>query len=214
MDVKKNVTNLLHTLRGERFNICGEIYEILKEQGNCQKGELLQFFLENSEGIKSSGEKEARHFLTEGKVIDYARSHGKIVDGILENLLVKKPCKEEFYEELWKKLTLDEVFENEEIQIFALYYIWIDIRIPYFDLPDTEKLEDEKYRQIIQKIRSRIQEARFILAADLGQRTQVSYHLLRLMDDMDYDEKAVFLSCIMQIRDKMIMRRVTEESGE
>ena len=93
MDVKKNITNLLHTLRGERFNICGEIYEILKEQGNCQKGELLQFFLENSEGIKSSGEKEARHFLTEGKVIDYARSHGKIVDGILENLLVKKPCK-------------------------------------------------------------------------------------------------------------------------
>ena len=65
-----------------------------------------------------------------------------------------------------------------------------------------------------QKIRSRIQEARFILAADLGQRTQVSYHLLRLMDDMDYDEKAVFLSCIIQIRDKMIMRRVTEESGE
>lgn len=214
MDAKKEIINILQTLSGERFNICGEIYEILKEQENSQKGELLQFFLENSEGIKSSEEKEARHFLTEGKVTDYARSHGKIVDGILENLLVKKPCKEKFYEELWEKLTLDEVFENKEIQIFAIYYIWIDIRIPYFDLPETKKLEDEKYRNIIQKIRSKIQEARFILSADFDQWTQVSYHLLRLMDDMDYDEKAVFLSCIIQMRDKMIMRGATEESGD
>lgn len=215
MDARMQITNLLQTLSGERFNISGEIYEILKEEDDNQIGELLQFFFESAEEIKSSEEKEARQFLTEGVVLDYTRLYGKIVDGILENLLEQRPCKEKFYEILWKKLALNGLFENDLIRIFALYYIWIDMRIPYFELPETINFEEEKYRQIIEKHRSKIQEARFILSSNFTQWTQVSYHLLRLMDDIvSKEERTVFLSCIMQMRDKMLLRTITEETVE
>lgn len=215
MDARTRITNLLQTLSGEPFNISGEIYGILKEEDDSRGGELLQFFFESSEEIKSSEDKEARQFLTEGEVLDYTKSQGKIVDGILENLLAQRLCKEKFYEELWKKLTLDGLFENDQVRIFALYYIWIDIRIPYFELPETISFEEEKYLQIIEKLKSKIQEARFILYSDFEQWTQVSYLLLKLMNDMDSEEdKTVFFSCVMQMRDKMLLRTITEKTGE
>lgn len=215
MDVKLQITNLLQTMSGEKFNICGEAYEILKAADENQSGEMLQFFFESSEEIKSSEEKEARQFLTEGEVLDYTKLYGKIADGLLENLLAKRPDKETFYRLLWKKLTLDGLFENDKIRIFALYYIWIDMRIPYFELQETISFDEENYRQIIDKIKGQIQEARFILSNDFEQWTQVSYLLLKLMEGLDNErEKTVFLSCVMQMRDKMLLRTVTEDAEE
>lgn len=215
MNLKSQITNLLQTISGEKFNICGEVYEILKTADENQSGELLQFFLETSEEIKSSEEREARHFLTEGEVLDYTKLYGKIVDGLLENLLLQKPCKSVFYKTLWGKLTLDGLFENDKLQIFALYYIWIDVRIPYFELPETICFKEEDYRQIIERLKSKIQEARFILSSDFEQWAQVSYLLLKLMDEIDSEEeKTVFLSCVMQMRDKMLLRTITENAKE
>lgn len=206
MDDRERIMKLLRTLQGREINICGEIYPILvdsREQG----AELLQFFCENAEGITSTEEREAYHKFTEEETLDYTKRYGKIVDGILENLLQQKLPKTAFYTELWKKITLAELFENEKAQIFALYYIWIDARIPYFELPESICLKKEEYRQITEKLRGKIQEARFILASDFKQWTEVSYLLMKLLNTVeDETEKAVLLSCIMQVRDTMLMR--------
>lgn len=218
MEAREQIINLLQTMGGEQINVCGEIYEILRSGGD-QGGELLRFFCESAEGIKSSKESEARQWFTEGEVLDFTRSYGKIVDGFLEKLFTEKLDKEKFYEELWGKITLKELFEDEKAQIFALYRIWMDVRIPYFELPATIRLEESEYLSIIDKLRSKIQEARFILFSDFKQWTEVSYLLLKLMEDMDnVNEKTVFLACIMQIRDRMVvqsrMQKMAEETGE
>lgn len=206
MNARDRIMESLRTLRGEEINICGEIYQILVE--NCeQSAELLQFFCENAEGVTSSEETDAHQEFTEGETLDYIKRYGKIVDGILENLLQQKLPKTAFYTKLWEKITLTELFEDEKAQIFALYYIWIDRRIPYFELPESICLKKEEYRQITEKLRGKIQEARFILASDFKQWTEVSYLLIKLLNTVeDETEKAVLLSCIMQVRDAMLMR--------
>lgn len=214
MDARERMMNLLRTLRGEEINICSEVYKILTEEQG-RGAELLQFFCENAESVESSEKVEAQQVFTEGETLDYTKRYGKIVDGILENLLRQKLSITVFYVELWAKITLREVFENEKAQIFALYYVWIDSRIPYFELPESICLEKEEYRQTIDKLRRKVQEARFILASDFEQWTQVSYLLVKVLDTVDdKKEKAVLLSCIMQIRDNMLMRariqRITE----
>lgn len=213
MDEREQILVLLRTLSGHRINVCGEIYEILRKSGE-QAGKLLKYFYEISETITSSEEREARVFLSEGEVEDYIRRYGKIVDGILENMLIKKPDKETFYIELWKKLNLESLFEDDKSRIFALYYVWIDIRIPYFELPETVRLEEEEYRCIVKKISEKIQETRFIFASDFQKWTEVSSLLLKLMEDMNQNEKIVFLACAMQMRDKMFQRSVAEAGEE
>lgn len=214
MDAREQIVNLMQTMGGEKINVCGEIFKVIKEE-EAHGGEFLRFFYETEEGTKSSEEVEASLFFTEGEVIDYAKDYGKIVDGILENLFRKKPDREAFYNELWEKITLRELFEDEKAQIFAMYYIWIDVRIPYFELPDTIRLTASEYQASIDKLRSKIQEARFILFSDFEQWTEVSHLLLKLLYDIeDETEKIVFLACVMQIRDRMLLqprvRQITE----
>lgn len=214
MEAREQIINTMRTLSGETVNVCGEIYEILKKEKN-HESELFQFFCEALEGIKSSEVAEAQQRFTEGEIVDYTKSYGKIIDGILEKLFLKKPDKEAFYRELWEKITLKELFEDEKAQIFALYYVWIDVRIPYFELPDTVQLEELEYQSIIDKLRSKIQEARFILFSDFKQWTEVSYLLLKLMEDMeDMNERTVFLGCIMQIRDRMLLQARLQKTIE
>lgn len=209
MGEKEHILNLLKTLGGENINICGEIYEIIMK---AESGPgLLQFFLENSEGIRTSRTEEAKQLFTKSEEQEYIKAYGKIVDGILDKLIAEKPDKITFYAELWEKITLKALFEDEKAQIFALYYVWIDGRIPYFELPESIHIEEGKYKEIEERLRSKLQNARFILTSSLEQWTEVSYLLLKLLDEIEQeDEKAVFLSCVMQLREKMIFSNLEQ----
>ena len=47
---EKEIINLLQTLKGEKIDICGEIYRYIIESDE-KPAEIMQFFLENSEDI-------------------------------------------------------------------------------------------------------------------------------------------------------------------
>lgn len=210
MDARERIISLMQVIGGERINVCGEVFKVIKEE-DAHGGELLQFFCESTEGIESSGEMEASVLFTEGEVLDYTKTYGKIVDGILEKMFCEKPPADAFYNELWRKITLEELFGDEKAQIFAMYYIWIDVRIPYFQLPETIKLTASEYHAGIEKLRNKIQEARFILFSDFDHWTEVSHLLLKLLDSIeDETERTILLACIMQIRDRMLQSRVRQ----
>lgn len=208
MNGKEQILELLKTAKGKKINICGKIYDVLK-QDKDQGAQLLQFFCENAERITSSEEIEVPNIFTDGEIVDYRKAYGKIVDGILEKILIEKPQKEDFYNMLWQTITLKEIFKDEKAQVFALYYIWLDNRIPYFELSDTIHVDREEYREIIEKLLDKEQKARFILSTDFKQWTEVSYLLLELLDEIsDKKEKAVLLSCILQTREKLILNEL------
>lgn len=78
----------------------------------------------------------------------------------MTNLLEKRMTPENFYGELWKKaISKNSILELEKERIYALYRIWIDGRISYFQLEDGLKMTNEKYREVIEKNRVQIREA-------------------------------------------------------
>ncbi len=90
-----------------------------------------------------------------------------------------------------------------------MYYIWMDNRIPYFELPETLRVGREEYGQIVDKLLKKEQQARFILASDFKQWSEVSYLLLELLDEVeDKKEKAVLLSYIFQLREEMLLGKL------
>lgn len=196
---EKEIINLLQTLKGEKIDICGEIYRYIIETDE-KPAEIMRFFLENSEDIESSEEKEASKLFTDGELLDCKEKYGKIVNGILKKLLSERKCPTEFYEELWKEINVEQIFDSERSRIFALFYIWIDARIPYYQLPDGLSIEEETYREIMKKMSEKLRRARFILCYGLKEWTQVASLLCQILNEVDDEaEKAVLLAGILQL---------------
>ena len=214
-DYKKKIEWLLKTLKGEQVDICAEIYRCIISAPENQ-AELFQFFLEISEDIDSAGDEEARQVFTRGECLDYRDRYGKIVDGILEKILLQRKKANEFYEELWKLINSEDFFDTEKSRIFALYYVWIDARIPYYELKDGLSIDKETYVATAQKISEKIRHARFILCCGLKKWTQVSSLLCELLDETENEiEKAVLLATIMQLYNHMFGDgELLDESGK
>lgn len=213
MDGREQVLELIkNPKRG--VDVCGALYSVLKQE-ESQSAQLLQFFCENAVSIPSSKAPEPSEFFTDGELLDLTKRYGVIVKGILKDILFEKPSKEEFYSKLWEKLTLKGLFEDEKAQIFALYYAWMDNRLPYFELPDTIHIEQGEYREIAERLFREEQKAQFIMAYGFKQWTEVSNLLLELLDEVsDKKERAVLFSCIFQMRERMLLRKLALTSAE
>lgn len=213
-DYKNEIERLLKTLKGEQIDICAEIYHCIIAAPEDQ-AELFQFFLEISEDIESEGNVEAQQVFTKGACLDYRDRYGKIVDGILEKILLQRKTPDEFYEELWKSINSEIFFDTEQSRIFALYYVWIDARIPYYKLQDGLSIDKETYIETAKKISEKVRHARFILCCGLKQWTQVTSLLCELLDETENEtEKAVLLASILQLYNHMLAEGEPVDEGE
>ena len=147
--------------------------------------------------------------------MDYRDRYGKIVDGILEKILLQRKTPDEFYEELWKSINSEIFFDTEQSRIFALYYVWIDARIPYYKLQDGLSIDKETYIETAKKISEKVRHARFILCCGLKQWTQVTSLLCELLDETENEtEKAVLLASILQLYNHMLAEGEPVDEGE
>lgn len=211
---KEEIMRLLKTLKGEQFNICAQIYHCILEATDNQ-AELLQYFLEISEDIESEGQIEAEQVFTKGEFIDCKETYGKIVDGILEKTLSKRETPTQFYAELWNLINSEQVFETEQSRIFALYYVSIDARIPYYQLKEGLNIDQETYAAIVKKMSDKLKRARFILCCGLKSWTEVTSLLCEILDEAENDtEKAVLLAIILQLYNNIFVRVEMPENSE
>lgn len=196
-DARKGIDEILKTMTGDKINICYQIYqEIIQHQGN--EPELLCYFFENSEQIESDGSNWAENIIENEKKYEYIDEYGQVIDGILECLLKKNYQKEVFYKKLWEAISENPLLDSINIQVFAIYYIWIDVRIPYFELDPGIKMSGDEYREIRRKIIKKIQKARFILSVPVEQKTERASRLAALVDSLESEkERAVLMAQIL-----------------
>ena len=203
--IQQNILNILETSSGNRADIAYAIYEQIIVDDD-KKIESFIFFLENSEDIESSDEKHIQRIFSEEEKYQYIRDYGKIIDGTLEALLKKNYSKEKFYIELWKFIEDNPLLDNKKLKAFALYYIWIDIRIPYYELEEGVKMSNEVYSNIRQKMMNEIKKARFIINCPTEQKTERASRLIKMLEEMAGEkEKAVFMAQILKLSDKSDM---------
>lgn len=170
------------------------------------------YFLEESDDIESSGKSEADRYFTATEIQKLERESGKLVEGILTNLLERKMTPENFYGELWKKaIAKNSILELEKERIYALYRIWIDGRIPYFQLENDLKMTNEKYREVIEKNRVQIREAIFIMNSQFTQKTERSSLIVKVLDSCSTEEdKAVVLAQILNISERKVITKLLQ----
>lgn len=184
--------------QNDRLNICACIYRILIEQPN-DAPEALRYFFENSELIESANSTAADGNISEstGKILK--KQYAELVDALFEQQLSKNLPISVFYQKIWEIISISPCFDDENSRIFALYYIWIDARVPYFQLDDGISMSNKEFQEYSDQMINDIQKARFILRTNLfEQRTSRASVLLELIESQKSDkEKAVLLSHIL-----------------
>lgn len=211
-DVEREIKVKIMTLIGERLDICYQIYQLITSVKG-QESKLLRFFYENSEMIDSSDEVMAEVVFSDAERKTLEKSYGKMIDGVLEAILRKQYPIEQFYDELWKAIDENPLFKDEKTKVFAMYYIWIDSRVPYFQLDSGMKMGNMEFAEITRKKLEDIKKIRFILTAPMEQKTERASLLLKMLEECrEEKEKTVLMVQILAINS--LLNENDEEDSE
>lgn len=211
---KREISELLKTASGEKIDICYEVYnKIVSYPGN--EPDLLCFFMEESEQIDSNEKRPVEVIFSEEEKHEYMNNYGETIDDILE-ILIKKDLKENlFYKELWNSINTN-IFDSSKLRAFAVYFIWIDMRMPYFKLEDGIHMSGQEYREIRKSIMKDIQRARFIMSVPMNQKTERASRLVHILDSIKDDKtKAVLMTQILLLYGQTyIINEIIKEGGK
>lgn len=119
-------------------------------------------------------------------------------NNIVNNLVKSNPNEREFYLSLLEKINDDTIFESDIKKGLAIMYLKANVKIPYFQLDEGLKLEEDDYRKIINDNLETVQKALFIVNSGLEQNTEIASLLLKLIKEQENDEvKTVVLANVL-----------------
>lgn len=211
---EREISELLKTASGEKIDICYEIYnKIVSYPGN--EPDLLRFFMEESEQIVSNENRPVEVIFLEEERTEYISNYGETIDEILENLIKEELEENIFYKELWNSIDTN-IFNSSKLRAFAVYFIWIDMRMPYFKLESGIQMSGEEYRKIRKSIIKEIQRARFIISAPMNQKTERASRLVNMLDSIKDDKtKSVLMTQILLLYGQAyIINEIIKEGGK
>jgi len=121
-----------------------------------------------------------------------------MVRKIVENISADNPDEDTFYSILWREYNGNVLFNSTFEKICALISLVISPGIPYFQLKDSLKIEDNKYISISNSIRMNILEIDSVMERDHHRKTDAASHIYRIMNELgSEEEKIVFLSHVI-----------------
>lgn len=195
--IEERLTNYLSRVtrksKENRLNISAWVYSLATENKESSL-DIIQYFLEKADYIATDDSIEPEHLYSLNDLNQLKKTYGKLVNSILETLLIKNPIEDVFYNELWHSIIQTPALDTNESQVFALYYIWIDARIPFFHLPDGMYMSNQRFKELSNTLEEQISKARFIIfTSKFTSRTERAKVLLGLLDSVDDDEQRTVL---------------------
>lgn len=176
----------------DKISVCAWLYNLMENNrlNSQDSANVFQFFLEHADDIDSDESDVVKAQYSKEDLDHLEEEYGKLTDAILEKTLIKGVSKAVFYQQLWNGMVYSSLFDTIDSKIFFIYYIWIDVRIPYFELNDGLKMSDQEFKKISQNVLEDIKKARFIIRTNkFKSRTEQAAVLLELIDSYEDNEK-------------------------
>lgn len=175
----EQMRDLLSTADASTFDICASLYSIILSTDTIQRSTLFEAAINLYEDIDSdeSVKLQISPFSEQKKALK--EQYGDIVNSFIEFFTNQKGSSDAFYNSLWDAIQNDIFFPTEASKVFAFYYIVIDRRVPYFELGQGYGMSNESYRKLRKKHASLLKKIRYILNAEVAQKTERASLLLQ-----------------------------------
>jgi hypothetical protein len=178
---KQEIDRIL--IRGEAkpINKCYATYEVVERADAELRGKLLEYVGELFELVESTSETRL-----DEKILDAERDllrdkYSRLVDTMFEMELAENPAETEFYEWMWGMIN-NPAFPDEKARVFAMYWVMVDGRIPYFHLEQGLRMADEDWRATGKALERERNKVRFILYSSFEQRSEQADLVLKELD--------------------------------
>ena len=122
-----------------------------------------------------------------------------VVNNVISNLVERKVTEDDFYINLLNRLLDHGFLQNELRQAIFLQCVWLDNRIPYYQLGEGRHIgNNEDFKRIYKEIEPSLNKGRYIINAKLQYKTQRASLLMEIADSLDTDEqRMVFWASII-----------------
>jgi len=195
MEYFEEITDVVEHGSGTGINRAHAVRQIISQAPLRNSAYLLRQACEVWGG-KTTEETELEQVIGEDECKQFKERLGKLVDTILEGLIKANPTETEFYERLWATIT-SPVFQSEREQAFALYWVIIDKRTPYFEVGEGVSMPNEKFRTINKRLAKERARIRFTSKREFEQKTQRASVLLNQLLAVDGDDRIVLMVSLL-----------------
>lgn len=191
------------------YRICKLFVELLEENVRTAK-EGFQYFLTEVSPPRYSEENIPDDLFEIDETEIDSDTQIRIIEmehQLVKELIFKNVSVDEFYEEIWKRVSDTLLVSDIYQKAFFLYQMWLDSRIPYFQLGLGVDMDIETYRNYVHQLRLPFKKAMFAMNAGYPKRTQKASVLLKIADEItDPNERIVFWSLTMGILENRIVK--------
>ena len=216
---REEIDYLLEKYSGRVVDLCYEIIEGIQEKSFDEQIDIMGYLCEKFGYVQSDKTIELPQHISEDDLESLEDMHGKFVDDILEASLKKAYTNEmdsiSFYELLWGAITKSGILSDIEEKTFALYYILIDRRIPYFSLNKGMRMEDDEFERIKKSNYEVIKRIRFVLSNSFSQ--EASILLDEILKAESYEEQVVLFAFVLGLlreNQKRLFEKIQEMIAE
>lgn len=201
---KEKIDELLKKFSGRIIDLCYEIVDGIKENDFEEQVDIVGYFCETFGTVKSEKTLEIPSHVSDKTLENLEELYGKYVDELLETTLKKAYNMEmnntSFYQLLWGNIVKADMFGEVKEKTFALYYIVIDRKIPYFLLKKGMRMDDDTFKKYSEKNLDVIKKIRFILFNSFSQKTEEASIILDEIVGLDsYEDRVVVLVSILEM---------------
>ena len=188
--------------------ICREIWAFIMKQ---KEGEREQYFtVLLSEMDLIAVVEETKPF----EDLSLQKNNG-LIQSIIGNLAKQNMSEEMFYHKLWEKIQDNILFPDEDEQIYFLSCLWKSNLIPYFQLDDGIRMENDEYRERLKKMNILLKKVDYIMCAPLEQKTQRASLLMNLAQQItDERDKIVFWAYTLSAMPLKMQKDLADELFE
>lgn len=184
---------------GNIFDFLVIVYqELKKESGN--RTTLFRKFAERGYQNFANNKDSEPHILSKSDLIDLLGKYQTLVNGYIDYLVSENPSTDLFYQKLWKFIHNPDMFYDEYSSTAGFLLAVKHPMLPYYELPDGIRMDNEIYREYNKRLKQPINKLRFIVSRKYAQKTEKASVVLSVLDEADSDEeKAVLLARLLDM---------------
>ena len=212
----KRVDELLQNRDDNLLDRCYNLYDVISSTGFDEEILLIKYICESY--TPSSNDIPLLDDGSLSDVVNYSKTelsllmsrYGDLINGLLQNMIVRgyedSMDEDVFYRELWSTITA-QIPADIKARAFALFFIIIDVRIPYFKLEKGLKLDDEEFELLSSSVDSEtFKRLVYINRCNVfEQKTEFASILLNEIENpiLTYNQRVLVMSMIIQILEKI-----------
>lgn len=197
---KENLLNTLKAASGNATDVYYRLYTDYFENGD-EPEEALRLILEFPEEIGDTEDKNPAEISQqeESRLITAFR---EIISGAANRIADRNLPQEEFYSKLYAAVFVSdsELFpQNREEKVIALKILSEGVNVvPYYQVPDAERVSKEEFERGIDQVWPSVQEACYMLQRQFDTTPEEAAQILRIADSIsNKKERIVFWTVII-----------------